>query len=63
MKAPWIIEGYYNSFDAYVENILVPILKPGQTVVLDNASFHKSERTKNLIENIVCKILFLPRQI
>ncbi|MFT4313646.1 MAG: transposase [Wolbachia pipientis] len=55
-------EGYCNSeiFDAYVENILVPILKPGQTIVLDKTSFHKSARTKNLIENIGCKILFLP---
>ncbi|WP_353277497.1 transposase [Wolbachia endosymbiont (group B) of Villa cingulata] len=55
-------EGYCNSeiFDAYVENILVPVFKPGQTIVLDNASFYKSARTKNLIENIGCKILFLP---
>ncbi|WP_369408574.1 transposase [Wolbachia endosymbiont of Atemnus politus] len=29
-------------------------------MVLDNASFHKSARTKNLIENVGCKILFLP---
>ncbi|NSM56356.1 hypothetical protein HET73_01860 [Wolbachia endosymbiont of Atemnus politus] len=40
--------------------MLIPILKPGQTIVLDNASFHKSERTKELIENAGCKILFLP---
>ncbi|MGY5877811.1 IS630 family transposase [Wolbachia endosymbiont of Nasonia oneida] len=62
VKAPWIIDGYCNSeiFDAYVENVLVPVFKPGQTIVLDNASFYKSARTKNLIENIGCKILFLP---
>ncbi len=44
VKASWVIEGYCNSeiFDAYVENILVPILKPGQTIVLDNASFHNA---------------------
>ncbi|BET35544.1 MULTISPECIES: transposase [Wolbachia] len=61
VKAPWIIDGYCNSeiFDAYVENVLVPVFKPGQTIVLDNASFYKSARTKNLIENIECKILFL----
>ncbi|WP_108784682.1 transposase [Wolbachia endosymbiont of Bemisia tabaci] len=52
-------EGYCNSeiFDAYV---VVPVFKPGQTIVLDNASFYKAARTKNLIENIGCKILFLP---
>ncbi|MCM1002345.1 transposase [Wolbachia pipientis] len=46
VKAPWIIEGYCNSeiFEAYVENVLIPILRPGQTIILDNASFHKSER-------------------
>jgi transposase len=42
-------EGYCNSeiFEAYVENVLIPILEPGQTIILDNASFHKSERTEN----------------
>ncbi len=51
VKAPWIIDGYCNSeiFDAYVENVLVPVFKPGQTIVLDNASFYKSARTKNLM--------------
>ncbi|MGL9725909.1 MAG: transposase [Wolbachia sp.] len=58
----WVIEGYCNSkiFDACIENILIPILKLRQTVVLDNASFHNSVRTKELIENVGCKILFLP---
>ncbi|MGL9719173.1 MAG: IS630 family transposase [Wolbachia sp.] len=62
IKAPWVIEGHCNSevFEAYVEHILVPVLKDGPTVVLDNASFHKSERTRNLIENAGCKVLFLP---
>lgn len=62
VKAPWVIEGYCNSeiFEMYVENRLIPILKSGQTVILDNASFHKSERTRKLIENVGCKILFLP---
>ncbi|TNK94620.1 hypothetical protein OUY_00310 [Wolbachia endosymbiont of Leptopilina clavipes] len=52
VKASWIIDGYCNReiFDAYVENVLVPVFKPGQTIVLDNASFYKSARTKNLIE-------------
>ncbi|KLT21783.1 transposase [Wolbachia endosymbiont of Armadillidium vulgare str. wVulC] len=29
-------------------------------IILDNASFHKSERTKKLIESVECKVLFLP---
>ena len=60
--APCVFEGYCNSelFEAYVENMLVPVLKPGQTVILDNASFHKSVKTRKLIENVGCKVLFLP---
>ncbi|OCA05784.1 transposase [Wolbachia endosymbiont of Trichogramma pretiosum] len=52
VKALWIIDGYCNSkiFDAYVENVLVPVFKLGQTIVLDNASFDKSARTKNVIK-------------
>ena len=62
VKAPCVFEGYCNSelFETYVENILVPILKRGQTVILDNASFHKSIKTRKLIENAGCKVLFLP---
>ncbi|WP_264376495.1 MULTISPECIES: transposase [unclassified Wolbachia] len=46
VKAPWIIDGYCNSeiFDAYVENVLVPVFKPGQTIVLDNAIICKDEK-------------------
>lgn len=60
--APCAFEGYCNSelFEAYVENMLIPILKRGQTVILDNASFHKSIKTRKLIENAGCKVLFLP---
>ncbi|MBE9033503.1 transposase, partial [filamentous cyanobacterium LEGE 11480] len=39
---------------------LVPALKPGQVVVMDNASFHKSERMRQLIEQAGCVLLFLP---
>ncbi len=35
-------------------------LRPGQTIILDNASFHKSKRTRELIEDARCKVLFLP---
>jgi transposase len=62
IKAPWVIEGYCNSemFEANVENVLIPILEPGKTIILDNASFYKSERRKELIQNVGCKIIFLP---
>lgn len=47
-------------FEAWVEQFLIKELKPGQYVVLDNASFHKSKRTKELIESVGCKVIFLP---
>jgi len=44
----------------WVEKFLIKELKPGQTVILGNASFHKSLRTKELIESVRCKLVFLP---
>jgi transposase len=47
-------------FNSWVENFLIKELNPGQVVVMDNASFHKSQRTKELIASVGCRILFLP---
>jgi transposase len=48
------------TFEAFVERILVPTLIPGQTVVLDNLSVHKSARARQAIEAAECRLLFLP---
>ena len=47
-------------FNFWVEKFLVPKLSPGQIVVMDNASYHKSEKTKKLKEKAKCELLFLP---
>lgn len=47
-------------FNLWVEEFLVPALRPGQVVILDNAAFHKSEKTRQLITNAGCTLLFLP---
>ena len=47
-------------FEAYVEQVLAPTLKPGQVVVMDNLSSHKGSRIRELIEGRGCKILYLP---
>jgi len=47
-------------FDTFVEELLVPSLVPGQTVVLDNLSVHKSARARELIEAAGCRMVFLP---
>ena len=46
--APMVFNGFCNTklFETWVERFLVKELKPWQVVVMDNAPFHKSERTK-----------------
>jgi len=48
------------SFRAYVEAVLVPTLRPGDTVVMDNLSPHKSDPTLTLILQAGAFVLFLP---
>jgi transposase len=60
--APMVFNGSCNTdlFNNWVEHFLIKELKPGQAVVMDNAAFHKSQKTKELIESVGCKIIFLP---
>lgn len=59
--APFVFNGSCNTelFNEWVKSFLIRELKPGQTVILDNASFHKSPKTKELLESVGCKLLFL----
>jgi transposase len=59
--APMTYKGTCHSalFEKYVKKILIPELKPGQIIIMDNATFHKSEPTKMMIESARCQILFL----
>ncbi len=47
-------------FETYVERVLLPALKPGQVVVMDNLSAHKGSKVRELIEARGCELLFLP---
>lgn len=62
IMAPFCYQGTCNTglFNIWLEKILLPELKPGQLVIMDNAAFHKSLKTKELIESAGCKIMFLP---
>jgi transposase len=62
LLAPMSFKGYCDSalVETWVEQLLVPALQPGQVVVLDNASFHKSAALEEMIEQAGCKLLFLP---
>jgi transposase len=48
------------AFLAYVQQVLVPALVPGQIVILDNLRAHKDEHVRRAIEQAGCRLLFLP---
>ena len=60
--APWVLDGAMNraSFDTYVERVLAPALRPGQIVVADNLSSHKSLRAIDLLRAQGNDLIFLP---
>jgi hypothetical protein len=61
--APLTFEGSCNRqvFEKWLAESLIPMLLPGQTVILDNATFHKSEKIKERIENANCAlVVFTP---
>ncbi len=62
MIAPFVLSGPINrdAFEAYVEKVLVPELRPGDVVVMDNLSSHKSPSTRRLIEAAEARLLLLP---
>ena len=60
--APFTIEGACNRrvFEGWLETCLVPVLHPGDWVILDNATFHHGGRIAELIEAAGCQLLYLP---
>ena len=60
--APIYFEGNTDTkiFNQWIQEFLIPELKPNQTLILDNATFHKSSKTRELIESANCKLLYLP---
>lgn len=62
LMAPFTVEGACNRvvFEIWLETCLIPVLKPGQVVVMDNATFHKGGRIEQLIQEAGCELLYLP---
>ena len=60
--APCVFDGAINAarFAAWVEQSLVPTLKPGDVVVLDNLSSHKSPGAARALRKVGAWFLFLP---
>lgn len=48
------------AFEAFIEQILVPALRPGDLVVMDNLSSHKGNRTPALIRAAKAELVYLP---
>lgn len=48
------------AFRVYVRQVLVPTLRPGDIVIMDNLSPHKSDETLKLISDAGAEVLFLP---
>ncbi len=60
--APFVLDGPINrdAFEAYIAQVLVPDIRPGDIVVMDNLSSHKGPRVRELIEAVGARLLYLP---
>jgi transposase len=63
IDAPWFLEGPINgqSFRLYVEKVLLPTLRPGDIVIMDNLGSHKGKTVRQLIRSAGAKLFFLPK--
>ena len=62
LTAPCVFDGPINGecFRAYVDQQLVPILRPGDIVIMDNLGSHKSASIRKAIRAVGAKLWFLP---
>jgi len=63
VTAPWLIDGPIDgrTFRQYVEEVLVPTLKPGDIVIFDNLGSHKGKAVRQAIRAAGAKLFFLPK--
>ena len=62
MRCSATIDGAVNQevFEAFIQQVLVPRLTPGDVVVMDNLSSHKGQRVRSMIEAAGATLLYLP---
>ncbi len=62
LVAPWVLDGAINreAFEAYVAQVLVPELRPGDIVIMDNLSSHKGPEARAMIEAVGASLVYLP---
>ena len=63
IDAPCLFDGPINGerFHAYVEQVPVPTLKPGDVVILDNLGSHKGKAVRRAIRDVGARLVFLPK--
>lgn len=63
IDAPWVLDGPIDgvSFLTYVEKLLVPTLKPGEIVLMDNLGSHRGSRVRQAIRAVGAKLFLLPK--
>ena len=63
IEAPWLIDGPINGerFRLYVEKVLVPTLRPGDIVIMDNLGSHKGKAVRRAIREAGARLFFLPK--
>ena len=63
VDAPWLFDGPINgeSFRLYVEKVLVPTLRPGDIVIMDNLGSHKGKAVRRAIRAAGAHLFFLPK--
>ena len=63
IDAPCLFDGPINgqAFLAYVEQVLVPTLSPGDVVVLDNLGSHRGKQVRQAIRRAGARLIFLPK--
>ena len=62
MRCSTVVDGAVNGdvFEAFVEQVLIPDLRPGDVVIMDNLSSHRRPRVRELIEGAAARLVFLP---
>lgn len=62
IAAPMVIDGPINrdAFQAYIDQVLVPELRPGDVIVMDNLSSHEAPAVRRAIEAVGASLLYLP---
>ena len=62
MQAAMTLNGAVDeaAFETYIRKVLLPTLRPGQIVIMDNLTSHKTDTVETLLNQAGCQVLFLP---